>query len=581
MDIRQGIGVSPGIAIGEVFLLEAEGVRIPEHFISPGRTAEEVGRLNQALDGAAQELRELAEEVKSRAGSKIAEIFVAHAGMLADESFRLELAQKVTDKHYTAEFAVARTMRRWRKVFQADSFLAPRVADLDDLERRLLRFLLGQKREELATLRQEVIVVAHDLSPSQIATVDTEQVKAFATDAGGPTSHTAIIASAMGLPAVVGLGTITNDVTGGDLMIVDGRQGLVIIDPDPQTLERYRARRSEVAESGRILLHEFRDLPAETRDGKRIELLANIESPRDIPRALEYGAEGIGLYRTEFLFLTRRTPPDEHEHFQAYMRAIRELGERPLVIRTFDLGADKFALDAPGIRESNPFLGLRSLRYCLSHPELLKTQLRAILKASAFGNVKVMFPLVSSVEELLRAVRMLDEVKAEFDSRVLEYDPELQVGTMIEVPSAAVCAESLARKCDFFSIGTNDLIQYCLAVDRANEHVAHLYRPEHPAVLRLMKMAAEAARSASIPVGVCGEMASVVTYSALLVGMGVDSLSVAPPQVLPEIKKLIRSIRYDEAREFAEEVLSADDAPSALKRIEAMNKRLAPELAAS
>jgi len=580
MDMRQGLPVSPGIAIGEVFLLEAEGVRIPEHFIAPEHALAEAERLGKALDEAAQELRKLAEQVRAKSGSKIGEIFVAHAGMLEDESFRKELVERVTQKYYTAEFAVARTMRHWRKVFQEDAFLAARVADLDDLERRLLRSLLGQKREELSTLRREVIVVAHDLSPSQIATVDTGHVKAFATDAGGPTSHTAIIASAMGLPAVVGLGTITNDVSGGDLLIVDGSQGLVIIEPDAETLERYQARRNESMETGRVLLRKFKDLPTETRDGRHVGLFANIESPKDISRALEYGAEGIGLYRTEFLFLGRKTPPTERDHLEAYVEAVRQLGDRPIIIRTLDLGADKFALDTPVVKEGNPFLGMRSLRYCLSHPDLLVVQLRAILKASALGNVKVMFPLVSSLEELQRAKRVLAEIQEDFSRNGLQYDPDMEVGAMIEVPSAAVCADSLARHCDFFSVGTNDLIQYSLAVDRANEHVAHLYRPEHPAVLRLIKMASDAARRASIPVGLCGEMASVLTYTALLVGLGINSLSVAPPQVLPEIKKAIRSLKFSDAERLAKDVLRADSPAVVMKRLEQVNRRLLSEIVA-
>jgi len=578
MDIRQGLPVSPGIAIGEVFLLEAEGMRIPEHFIPAEQVDGEVERLRRALEAAEAELKELAETVRSKAGSKVAEIFVAHAGMLADESFRQEMFDRVVEKRYAAEFAVARTMRRWRKVFQEDGFLAPRLVDLDDLERRLLRFLLGQKREELSSLQQEVIVVAHELSPSQIATVDTDRVKALATDAGGPTSHSAIIASAMGLPAVVGLGSVTAEVSGGDLIIVDGSQGLVIIEPDEQTLQRYQARRSEVAESGRVLLQQYKDLPAETEDGRRVGVLANIESPREIARALQYGAEGIGLYRTEFLFLARQTPPTEHDHFEAYMQAVRALGARPIIIRTLDLGADKFALDTPAVKEGNPFLGLRSLRYCLSHPEILKSQLRAILKASAFGSVKVMFPLISSLEELQRAQRMLQEIREEFDRRDLEYDHEMEVGAMIEVPSAAICADGLARHCDFFSIGTNDLIQYCLAVDRANEGVAHLYRPEHPAVLRLIKMTVDSARKASIPVSLCGEMASVVTYTVLLVGLGIDSLSVAPPQVLPQIKKVIRSVKFTDAQKLAQDVLDAEEPGAGLKRMEELNSQLLPEL---
>jgi phosphotransferase system enzyme I (PtsI) len=574
MDIRRGIPVSPGIAIGEVFLLEAEGVRIPEHFIRPEEVNPEVERLTKAMDAALEELHALAEELRSRAGSNIAEIFVAHAGMLGDDSFRREFFDRIKEKRYTAEFAVARTMRHWRKIFQGDGFLAPRVADLDDLERRLLRNLLGQKREELASLRKEVILVAQNLSPSQTASVDTEKVKAFAIDGGGPTSHTAIIASALGLPAVVGLGTITNEVSGGDIVIVDGTQGIVICEPDEETIASYQRRRSEVAESGKLLLEQIKNLPAETPDGRRLGLLANIESPKEISKAIEYGADGIGLYRTEFLFLMRESPPTEHDHFEAYMEAVRRLGNRPIIIRTLDLGADKLALGAPQVRERNPFLGLRSLRYCLRHPDLLVTQLRAILRASAFGNVKVMFPLVSSLDELLRAKRLLDDIRKEFDRKGEEYDRNMQVGAMIEVPSAAVCADALAKHCDFFSIGTNDLIQYTLAVDRGNEHVAGLYRPEHPAVLRLIKMTVDAAAQAHIPVGLCGEMASVVHYTVLLLGLGIDNLSVSPPVILPEVKRVIRSVQYAEAKQLAEEILSANDPAEGARLLEEMNKRL-------
>jgi len=574
MDIRRGIPVSPGIAIGEVFLLEAEGVRIPEHFIRPEEVNPEVERLTKAMGAALEELHALAEELRSRAGSNIAEIFVAHAGMLGDDSFRREFFDRIKEKRYTAEFAVARTMRHWRKIFQGDAFLAPRVADLDDLERRLLRNLLGQKREELASLRKEVILVAQNLSPSQTASVDTEKVKAFAIDGGGPTSHTAIIASALGLPAVVGLGTITNEVSGGDIVIVDGTQGIVICEPDEETIASYQRRRSEVAESGKLLLEQIKNLPAETPDGRRLGLLANIEFPKEISKAIEYGADGIGLYRTEFLFLMRESPPTEHDHFEAYMEAVRRLGNRPIIIRTLDLGADKLALGAPQVRERNPFLGLRSLRYCLRHPDLLVTQLRAILRASAFGNVKVMFPLVSNLDELLRAKRLLDDIRKEFDRKGEEYDRNMQVGAMIEVPSAAVCADALAKHCDFFSIGTNDLIQYTLAVDRGNEHVAGLYRPEHPAVLRLIKMTVDAAAQAHIPVGLCGEMASVVHYTVLLLGLGIDNLSVAPPVILPEVKRVIRSVQYAEAKQLTEEILSANDLAEGARLLEEMNKRL-------
>ena len=574
MDVFQGIPVSPGIAVGEVFLLEAEGVRIPEHFVQPSETDREVDRLRRAMEQASEELSLLAERLRPKAGVTIAEIFTAHAGMLNDEAFRQEFFERVRSKHYTAEFAVARTMRYWRKMFEGESFLAQKVADLDDLERRLLYHLLGERREELASLKKDVILVAHDLSPSQTATLDPDRVKGIAIDAGGPTSHTAIIASALGLPAVVGLETITNEVTGGDVLIVDGSKGIVILEPDQDALERHVLLRTQADRSGRILRAEVKDLACETLDGRTISLMANIEFPREIPNALECGAQGIGLYRTEFLYLTRQRPPTEEEHLGAYMDALAQLDGRCLTIRTLDLGADKFAPGPGAPREPNPFLGLRSIRYCLSHHELFSTQLRAILRASAHGNVRVMFPLVSSYEELMQANALLDGIRDEFDARQEEYDRDIKVGIMIEVPSAALCADTLARHCDFFSIGTNDLIQYTLAVDRANEHVAHLYRPENPAVLRLIRMTIEAADAAGIPVGMCGEMASMIAFSVLLVGLGLHEFSCAPPVVLPEVKKIIRSISFTEAQRLAEEILSADDPREALQRLDEKNREL-------
>ncbi len=578
MEIKRGIPVSPGIAVGEVFLLEAEGVRIPEHFISEGDADAEVERLADAMDQALEELEHLADHVSSRAGSKIAEIFSAHAGMLKDDYFRREFFDRIRDKLYTAEFAVSRTMRQWRKVFQEDAFLATRVPDLDDLERRLLRNLLGQRREELGSLRGEVVLVAHDMGPSQTASVDPEKVRAIAIDAGGPTGHTAIIASALGIPAVVGLGNVTGELSGGDTVIVDGSHGLVIVDPDQETLEAYRRRRAEFEEADIHLMEELRDQPAETRDGRCVRIMANIEFPREVLRAVEHGAEGIGLYRTEFLYLTSEEPPTEQDHLEAYMEAIRQLDGRPIVIRTFDLGADKFGGPMEASYEKNPFMGRRSIRYCLDHPEILREQLRAVLRASAHGDVKVMFPLVTSLQEVRQLRRFLDEICEEFDAEGEQYDHEIEVGIMVEVPSAAVAADTLAESVDFFSIGTNDLIQYTLAIDRANEHVAHLYQPLHPSVLRLIKMTIDAAHAHGISVGLCGEMGSEITYTAMLLGLGVDEFSVAPPVVVPEVKKIIRSINYDDARELAGRVLECDDPSRSLEVLSEFNRQLLPGL---
>ncbi len=578
MEIKRGVAVSPGIAIAEAFLLEAEGVRIPEHFISESQVEREVRRLETAMEQALEELEALARRVSEAARATIAEIFSAHAGMLRDNYFREEFFERIRAKKYAAEFAVSRTMRQWRMVFQEDSFLATRVPDLDDLERRLLRSLLGAKREELGTLKSEVILVAHDLAPSQTASVDTQRVKGIAIEGGGPTSHTAIIARALGIPAVVGVGSVTAELSGGDMVIVDGSQGLVIVEPDEETLESYRQRRSEFTQSGLILMEELRDQPAETLDGRRVHIMANIEFPREIPGAIEHGAEGIGLYRTEFLYLASDEPPTEREHFEAYMEAVRQLGGRPMIIRTLDLGADKFGGIHDVAVERNPFLGRRSIRYCLDHPEMFREQLRAILRVSVHGDVRVMFPLISSVDEVVQVRRMLDDLCEEFEQRGEDYDRDLQVGIMVEVPSAAVCAEMLAEHVDFFSIGTNDLIQYTIAIDRANEHVSDMYRPLHPAVLRLIKMTVDAAHAQGIEVGLCGEMASEVAYAILLLGLGIDHLSAWPAIILPELKKAIRSVRYEDARALSEEIVNIQDADEATRVLMEFNKDVLPDL---
>jgi phosphotransferase system enzyme I (PtsI) len=577
MQVKKGIAVSPGIAIAETFLLEAEGVRIPQRFISDKEADAEVARLERAMQQALDELEALSERVAAKAGAKIAEIFSAHAGMLKDEYFRREFFEGIRERKNAAELAVSRTMRHWRQVL-GESFLASRVADLDDLERRLLRNLLGAKREELATLKSEVVLVAHDLSPSETASVDSQRVKGIAIDVGGPTGHTAIIASALGIPAVVGLGNITSDASGGSTIIVDGSNGLVVVDPDADTLASYQRRRREVMDTERILLEELRDRPGVTVDGHRVQIMANIEFPREVGHALECGAEGIGLYRTEFLYLTSEQHPTEREHYDAYMEAIRQLGGRPIIIRTVDLGADKFAGAQDIAPEKNPFMGMRSIRYCLDHPQVLRDQLRAILRASAHGQVRVMFPMVSDLDELQQLRRMLQDLRDEFDQAGLTYDRQLQVGIMVEVPSAAVYADVLARHVDFFSIGTNDLIQYTLAVDRANEHVAHMYRPLHPAVLRLIKMTVDAAHERGIKVGLCGEMGSDITYTILLVGLGVDELSVAPPVIVPELKKIIRTISYEEARGIADQMLTYTDAATAKSALARFNRKFLPEL---
>jgi phosphotransferase system enzyme I (PtsI) len=429
----------------------------------------------------------------------------------------------------------------------------------------------------LQRLREPVIVLAHDLTPSETASMDRTKVFAFATEAGGRASHTAIMAGALEIPAVVGLGSFITDVSGGDQVIVDGNHGVLIIDPDAETLERYRQTQNTLR-TFETRLGELRDLPAETRDSVRIPLMGNIEFPEESAHAIERGADGVGLYRTEFLYLGRQSDPTEEEHLQAYLTVARTMGSKPVVIRTLDVGADKFssASEYVGL-EKNPFLGLRSIRLCLRNLTLFKTQLRAILRASAFGNVRIMFPMVSTLLELRQCKMILAEVKEDLEDEGIVFNRKIPVGTMIEVPAAAIMAEQLAREVNFFSIGTNDLIQYTLAADRTNENVASLYSPGDPAVLRLIDGVVRAAEKHGIDVNVCGEMSGEPIYTMLLLGMGLRQLSVTPHNI-PEIKKIIRSVTIEDAVQVAREAMRLETSRDVNNYLREQARRILPEV---
>ncbi|MBT6225614.1 MAG: phosphoenolpyruvate--protein phosphotransferase, partial [Candidatus Scalindua sp.] len=474
---------------------------------------------------------------------------------------------------------VSLVLRVYIKKFENvdDPYLSARVADIYDIEKRLLRNLLGEKREELKNLTEEVVVVAHDLSPSQIASLDTTKVRGFVTDLGSRNSHAAIVARALGIPAVVGLETATADVFGGDRVIIDGNRGNVIIRPDEKTIKEYQLIEKDFHVFEERITSELKDLPAVTLDGREISILGNIEFPRDIIPNLNQGATGIGLYRTEFLFLGSNESPTEEEHFKAYAQAVQELGDKPLIIRTVDLGGDKF-FPANSNTELNPFLGCRSIRYCLEHPNVFKSQLRAILRASALGNTKIMFPLVSSLQELRKAKVIVKEVMEELSQKGIEFDEKIEIGIMIEVPSAVLVADDLAKEVDFFSIGTNDLIQYTMAVDRSNEKVAHLYSPAHPAILKLLKMTINAAEENNIKIGICGEMGGEIEYTILLLGLGLREFSVAPAMIIPEVKKIIRSVTYERAKEAAETVCSYNDPAKTIEYLRNIVREIIPEL---
>jgi phosphoenolpyruvate-protein phosphotransferase (PTS system enzyme I) len=578
----RGIPVSAGVAIGPALVLDAEGVRIPQRRVPPEQVESEITRLHAALAAAAFEANQTQRDITARLGAKYGSIFAAHALIFEDPDFLADLDTLVRTERFAAEYAVSRAIRELVRAFEKEgqgTFLAWRSADPFDTEKRILKHLLGNRREPLQDLKEPVIVLARDLTPSETAVLDKNKVFAFATEHGGRTSHTAIIANAMELPAVVGLGHFLNDVTSGDTVIVDGVEGVLILDPDPAAEAQYRkARDARISRSGYWVVE--RNLPAVTRDGVAIELLGNIEFPDEATACTARGAGGVGLYRTEFLYVGRDSDPSEEEHLQAYLRVIREMGEgRPVVIRTLDLGADKFeAAHGPKEPEKNPSLGVRSVRLCLRDTPLFRKQLRAILRASAFGDVRVMFPMISTLPELRKCVFLLNEVKEDLREAGERFNPNIPVGTMIEVPSAAIMAPEFAREVNFFSIGTNDLIQYTLAADRTNELVADLYSPADPAVLRLIKAVVDAARMQGTGVNVCGEMSGDPLFTPLLVGLGLRQLSLAPNN-LPAVKAVVRRLDVGDAERIAAEALTLESARDVVNYLLRERKRIHPEAA--
>jgi phosphotransferase system enzyme I (PtsI) len=581
MDIKRGIPVSAGVAIGPAFVLDTDFYRIPQRTIDPTKAAAESARLAAALQAAAAGIRQQQRAIHDRLGRQYAAIFEAHALLLEDPRLIDDLEQLIHKEHFAAEYALSRVMRHYVKALEGlgnGTVLGSRVSDLHDIERSVLGHLLGERREQVTQLKEAVIVLAHDLTPGETATLDADKVHAFATEAGGRASHTAIMAGALEIPAVVGLGDFVSDVSGGDLIIVDGTRGLLILDPDEETLAKYESAKTSYR-TFETSLCELRELPAVTKDGVRIELCANIEFPTEAAHCVQRGAEGVGLYRTEFLYVGRQTDPTEEEHFAAYRAVIESLPRgQPVVIRTLDLGADKFSSAvASSHKERNPFLGVRSIRLCLRNLALFKTQLRAILRASAFGTVQLMFPMVSTLLELRQCKMLLAEVKEDLEDEGIPFDAKLRVGTMIEVPSAALMADQIAREVDFFSIGTNDLVQYTLAADRTNEQMASIYSPADPAVLRLVRMVIDAGKETGIDVTACGEMSSEPIYTLLLIGMGLTRLS-ATPHSIPEIKKLIRSIALADAVQVANEAVQHETARDVTSFLREQARRLAPEV---
>jgi phosphotransferase system enzyme I (PtsI) len=577
MEIKKGIGVSPGVVISTAVVLDAEATVIPRRAIGADEPAAEIERFGRAAALTIVDLQKLRDEVTAKHGKQIGAIFDFHMGLLKDATLINQVTSEIKTQQVTAEYALSTIMRRYAAKFQQmpDRYFSERVKDIHDIEKSLLRNLTGQKHEDLKHLTQDVVVIAHDLLPSQTAALDKMHVRGFATDVGGRTSHTAIVARAMGIPAVVGLGNITGEVSGGDVVIIDGTRGMVIVNPDPEQIAEHREyERQQLRFESELAM--LRELPAQTKDGHVVSMMANIEFPAEIDDAVIRGAEGIGLYRTEFLYLASDHEPTEEDHFQAYTEACKRLNGRPLVIRTLDLGADKYTQEKAANPERNPFLGDRSIRMCLHDIPMFKKQLRAILRASMQGDIRIMFPMISTLMELRQARMILKDVEEEMEDEGIPIRHDIPIGIMIEVPSAALMASNFAKEVNFFSIGTNDLIQYTLAVDRTNEKVAGLFCPAHPAVLTLIRDVIRAGSRNSIGVSVCGEMAGEPLYTLLLLGLGLTTFSMNGPDI-PEVKKIIRSTTMEHARNVARKVMSFDSERQVMHYLREETRKIIPE----
>jgi phosphotransferase system enzyme I (PtsI) len=577
MEIKKGVAVSPGISVAKCLVIDAEDYRIPRRAIKPSQRMTEVQRIRNAFADAIEELSKMQAEQEAIGNRSIKDIFAVHLRFLRDRSLRKKIADTINSELVTAEFAVSATLRDVAGHFSKvkDAYISERATDIYDIERRLLKHLLGGKREDLRHLREEVAIVARELSPTQTAAFNKEFVKGIATDAGGRTSHTAIVARSLGIPAVVALEDLTESVNAGDTVIIDGNRGIVIVNPDDATIQQYLEYAVEFAELGHRL-DAIREKPPVTRDGVRITLLGNIEFPEESELVLQKGGEGIGLYRTEFLYLNRDTEPSEQEHYEAYAKTVSVFKQRPVVIRTVDLGADKYTQSKRIMREPNPFLGLRSIRFCLQNLTMFKTQLHAILRASVLGKVLVMFPLITNLQELMQAKMILRDVMEDLDEEKIRYNRDVEIGIMIETPSAALTAAILARDVSFFSIGTNDLTQYTLAVDRGNESVSTLYSAVDPAVLRLIRTVVQDAHKAQIDVNVCGEMASEPEYIMLLLGMGIRKMSLSPPMI-PEIKQIIRSVTIEDCNNLTRKILAMNSERQISSFLRDAARRILPE----
>ncbi len=558
--ILKGIPASPGVGHGPALVFLQKALDIPSYEVSEDKRGHEIERFEQALLETREQISEISAEIRDKLGEEEASIFDAHLLVLEDKALIDDTIREVEESGLNIEYCLQQVCSRYIEAFQNidDSYIKERVTDIKDVSHRLLANLMGHTHFRIGNITEQTIIVSEDLTPSDTASIEKGKVLGLVTDAGSRTSHAVIMARSIEVPAVVALKDATVQIKTGDILLIDGYDGIVIINPTKDSLFRYGKLKVERQSIQRVFDAEiFKS--AQTRDGHKVKLMANIEGFEDPENLKKCGADGVGLYRTEALFLRGDKFPEEEEQFEAYRLMVETFKPHPVIIRTLDLGGDKtLGSGLLEYLEDNPFMGFRAIRYCLENTEVFKIQLRAILRAGAYGNAKIMYPMISSHKELIEANQVLEEAKDELVADGREFDADLQVGSMIEVPSAAYTIDLLADHCQFFSIGTNDLIQYLLAVDRVNDRIAHLYEPNHPAVMRTLKSIIDAAHSKGIPVGVCGEIAGDPLYAILLFGMGVDDLSVTPI-ALPEIKFMVRNLNMKDAEKLAETVLGLDD----------------------
>ncbi len=570
----QGISASQGIVYGQAFLYIQSDLEVPSYDIEPDKLAEEILRFEQALLSTRQQIQKIMAAVDKNLGSDEAQIFDAHLLVLEDQALISETIRELETTGKNIESCFNKISQRYIKAFAEidDEYLRERATDIRDVAQRVLHNLLGHSSQSLSQLVDKRVVVANDISPSDAAGIDRSQALAIVTDSGSKTSHAVIVARSMKVPAVVGMRDLTRQIQSGDWLLVDGYEGVVVINPSQQTLFRYGQIQLQKKGYEQRLLEANRR-PAVTLDGVAITLRANIEKVDETSLVKEYFADGVGLFRTEFLYLGSSTIPTEEQQYQAYKSVAEALAPSSIVIRSLDIGGDKPMAGQAHLfpKEDNPFLGYRAIRFCLANPDIFKDQLRAVLRASAHGDIRLMYPMISGREELARANAVLAECKEELKSKKIPFNAELQVGTMIEIPSAATTADLLAKDCDFFSIGTNDLIQYLLAIDRVNDRIAHLYEPAHPAVIRTLNSVVTEAHKQKIKVSVCGEMAGDAVYAPLLLGLGVDELSMAPP-LIPAVKYLIRSMKLSDARKLATDALQLTTAAEILALCEEFSR---------